>query len=322
MDHQFQEKGKFALLTVNNAYTELPTEAFQLTDGTWVMPRIPVPDLGIWKEWLGSIEVKRLSDANLVLLVEEPAETPRVFDVVDQRLTHGLCSLFYMLHLHVGIDTADRWDVLCGSSRAGIPEIRQTNRMPAFYQSKGWESAPITQDWLEDSVGLHEGLTTLQANETEFRRVVRGLEVLFRGLRARNGQDRIHQFVRSLEALIRPQRGKTKKQFKRRCQTFARPGEDTRALLVEAYDIRSATEHLNPWDVALTGHEPSEREDVAWQRTRQMERLACDAYSRLLRDSDLREHFQTEIAMEAFWSLPDPERRELWGAPLDITQEH
>lgn len=321
MDHQFQEKGKFALLTVSNAYTELPTEAFRLSDGTWVMPRMPVADLGIWKEWLGSIEVERLSDAKLVLLVEEPADNPGVLDDVHQRLAHGLCSMFYMLHLHVGIDTVDRWDVLCGWSWAGIPEIRETNQMPAFYQSKGWESTPITQDWFEDSVVLHEGITAMDADRTRFRRVIRGLDALFKGLRERKGQDRIHRFVRSLEALILPEKGDTERLFKHRCQTFARPGEDTRDLLAEAFDTRSAAEHLNPWDTALTGHEPNERENVAWQRTRQMERLACDAYSRLLRDSDLREHFQTETAMEAFWSLQDHERRELWGTPLDITQE-
>jgi hypothetical protein len=37
------------MLTVNNVYTDLPAAAFQLSDGTWVMPAVPVPDLGIWK---------------------------------------------------------------------------------------------------------------------------------------------------------------------------------------------------------------------------------------------------------------------------------
>jgi hypothetical protein len=37
LDYQFQNKGKFAL-AVNNVYTDLPPAAFQLSDGTWVMP--------------------------------------------------------------------------------------------------------------------------------------------------------------------------------------------------------------------------------------------------------------------------------------------
>ena len=55
VDHQFHNKSKFALLTVNSVYTELPPAKFQLSDGTWIMPGLPVPDLGVWKEWIGSL---------------------------------------------------------------------------------------------------------------------------------------------------------------------------------------------------------------------------------------------------------------------------
>jgi hypothetical protein len=70
VDYEFQRKGKFALLTINNVFTALPDTAFQLSDGTWVMPSVPIPDLGIWKEWIGSIRTERLGRANLVLFVE------------------------------------------------------------------------------------------------------------------------------------------------------------------------------------------------------------------------------------------------------------
>ena len=86
--------------------------------------------------------------------------------------------------------------------------------------------------------------------------------------------------------------------------------------------MRSDTEHLNPWDKSVVSYPANQREAVCWQRTRQIEHLACDAYSRLLCNSELREHFRTEAAIETFWkSLPDDQRRELWGAPLDIAQE-
>ena len=78
MDYQFHKKGKFALLTVSDVFARLPAEAFQLSDGTWVMDAMPVPDLGIWKEWLGSIRVDRLSRATLVLFVEDPSDNPAV----------------------------------------------------------------------------------------------------------------------------------------------------------------------------------------------------------------------------------------------------
>ena len=243
VDYPFQEKSKFALLTLNNVYTDLPAEACQLPNGTWTMPGLPVPDLGIWKEWLGSIRLKRLGGANLVLFVEEPSDNPRSLDNVHQRLTKDLSWLFQMLHLRAGIE-ADSADLLCGSSVNGVPEIRQMSQMPTFYQSTGYTRAPITRSWIEDGLLLREGAAAMEADKKQFRRVIRGLNTLFKGLKE-TGQDRLHQFVRSLEALVLPDIGKTSKQFAHRCQTFSRAGSDTRELLLETYAMRCATEHLN-----------------------------------------------------------------------------
>ena len=82
--------------------------------------------------------------------------------------------------------------------------------------------------------------------------------------------------------------------------------------------MRSDTEHLNPWDGALQRHRPNLREDAGWERTRQMEHLACDAYSRLMRDPALRDHFRAEDAISAFWKLRDDDRQALWGNSLHI----
>jgi hypothetical protein len=87
--HPFQTKSKFDMLTVNNVYTDLPASAFQLSDGTWVMPAVPVPDLGIWKEWIGSIRMERLGRANLVLFLEESCREDRAFDWVALVIVSG-----------------------------------------------------------------------------------------------------------------------------------------------------------------------------------------------------------------------------------------
>jgi hypothetical protein len=319
MDHKFENKSKFALLTFNNVYVNLPSEAFRLSDGTLVMPGVPIRDLGIWKEWIGSIRMERLAEANLVLLVEEPSDNPEILDSMHQRLGNDLSRLFYLLHLRSGMECGSA-DLLRGSSERSVPHLRQMGQLPTFFQSKGYCRAPITQDWLEDTLALCAGLIAMEAHQGEFRRVIRGLKTLFGGL-MQTGQDRLHQFVRSLEALILPDAGKTKKQLTDRCQTFARAGKETRSLLQEAFDMRSDTEHLHEWDKAVRNYPVDQREDVCWHRTRQIERLACNAFSRLLRDAALRAHFRTDGAIADFWGLPDGKRRSLWGEPLDIAQE-
>ena len=79
--------------------------------------------------------------------------------------------------------------------------------------------------------------------------------------------------------------------------------------------MRSDTEHLNQWDEAVQGYPADQREDVCWHRTRQIEHLACDAYSRLLRDAALRDRFRADGTIADFWSLPDGQRGSLWESP-------
>src|ERR1039458_1116211 len=159
--HQFHKNGKFALLTVNNVYTDLPDAVFQLSDGSWVMPGVPVAELGIWKDWIGSIRMERLSSANLVLFVEEPSNNPEILDAVHQRMNKSLSDLLYMLHLRPGIEVELGADLLCGSSENGVPGIRQMSQMPTFYQSKGWQRAPVTEEWLEDALAVRTGIAEI-----------------------------------------------------------------------------------------------------------------------------------------------------------------
>lgn len=323
MAFQFRENSKFAMLALDGIYSDLPDSEFQLSDGTWVMPRVPgVADLGIWKEWIGSIRAGSLVRANLVLLNEEASDNPLILDDVHNRLRDSLGQLFYFLHFRQGIECsgANEPDLLCGSCANGNPIIRQMNKLPAFYQSRGYTRAPINEEWLKEALALRSGSRVIGSAAGDFRRVILGLNVLFSGLRE-TGQERLHQVVRSLEALILPDTGKTKKQFIHRCQTFVTPGAPAQQALQEVFDMRSDTEHLQDWNRAVQTYPVAEREDVCWQRTRQAERLACFAYSRVLLDATVQAHFRTDDTLEQFWKLPDDQRRAIWGKPLDITKE-
>jgi hypothetical protein len=39
---------------------------------------------------------------------------------------------------------------------------------------------------------------------------------------------------------------------------------------MESFDMRSDTEHVHPWDRAVQGYRADQREDVCWQRTREI----------------------------------------------------
>jgi hypothetical protein len=252
----FQDSSKFALVALF-VHTTIETE-FQLPDGTWVLPGVPVPDMGVWTQWIGSIRAQQLRRANLILLAQEPSGNPMVVDDVHQRLSDGLSYLFYLLHLESGIDSSGAADSLWGYNAGEGPVIRHMSRMPTFYQSRGSQRRPITRSWIENSLAFRTGLRAIQAQQetdnTLFKRFFRGMNTLFKGLKERDGQDRHHQFVRSIEGLILPDTGQTKRQFVRRCQTFAGNSNATLDILREAFDMRSDTEHLQDWERAVRHH--------------------------------------------------------------------
>jgi hypothetical protein len=124
------------------------------------MPGVPIPEIGIWKEWIGSIRTERLAKANLVLFIEQPSINPEIVDAVQKRLGDDLSRLFYFVHLRTGID-CESADLILGSSRGATPEIRQMSQFATFYQSKGYRRRPITTEWLENAMALRAGLIAI-----------------------------------------------------------------------------------------------------------------------------------------------------------------
>ncbi|HEY1580489.1 MAG TPA: hypothetical protein VGF82_25790 [Terracidiphilus sp.] len=135
--------------------------------------------------------------------------------------------------------------------------------------------------------------------------------------------DRLHGFVRALEALILPEAGKTEKQFISRCGLFAGPksGETTvRNALQEAYKMRCDIEHVHDWDRSLQVYPSAGREDQALWRTRQMEALACGIYKGILLEPILQAEFCSDASLKAFWQKPEDVIRATLGNICDITQ--
>jgi hypothetical protein len=319
MPFQFKENSKFALLAISGIGSTLPDAEYQLGDGTWVMPRLPaVADLGKWREWIGSIRADELQRANLVLLLEEDAPDPMTLNDTHYRLRDAVCHLCYCFQLRPGIESRDP-DLLLGSSVDGQVFIRQMSKLHPFHQSKGYTAASVSQEWVEEALALRTGIERM-LSAGGYARFHRGLDVLFKALRQK-AQERLHEVARAIEALILPERGRTERQFVHRCQTFARANEATATVLGEIFGMRSDAEHLQDWNLAVEAYPEDERENVCWQRTRQVEHLACNAYSKLLLSPALLNHFRTDDTINQFWHLRDDERRHLWGEGLDITAE-
>ena len=312
---------KFAFLAVEKVSTDLPESREEiLSDDTSVLTGLPVEVSDHWADWLGSIRLENLKRANLILARKLSSMNPGVLDHENQELAQYLTQVFYMLQLSGPVEY-DGAHLLEGSVIFGETQLRQVSKLPDFIQTKGYVSASASVDLprLHKAVESRSILPEIFSDSGDFKRVGRGLNVLLDGLRQKNAEERLHQFVRSLEALILPKIGNTKSQFVHRCQTFARPSRKAAKILREVIELRSNAEHLNDWELPLSSYPKKEREYIAFQRTWQVEKLARHAYSRIFDDAGIRSHFRTESMIRKFWTTSEKTRSKIWGEQLELT---
>ncbi len=318
---QFEEADKFCMIAVENCHTCFSQE-LRMADGTWILPRLPDDLLDeTWSRWLGELMSASISVSNLIVLRKQQSQTPRILDREHTTLEKEAVEYFRCLRVSGALEY-DSACVVKGSVVGGQAEARQVYRLPQFFPTQGMLRNPVTTDRLRTAAAARMMRQRMLSDENLYRRLNRGLRTLDDGFRHYRGDDRLHQFVRALEALVLPEAGKTRKQFTDRCLTFTSGSQAEKTVLIEAYDMRCDSEHMHEWDRTLVSYALGDREPVAMKRTRQMETLASDVYSHLLVTEAIHRHFATDSDIVAFWRLHERDRRQLWTKRTDLSSIH
>jgi hypothetical protein len=316
---KLQDGDKFAFLLLSNVHVHfsdgLPT---QLEDGTWVLDRYPAsPDLH-WEKMVGSIRFREIQEANLIL-ARITKGGPYTLTQKDHDSGEELAQLHAVVQLS-GVAEHNAANLVIGSVESGSSHIRRLSAIEKFHPTRGYVRTPVTLDRLEHANYLASVVRSRKLSPRNFGRFGRGLHYLLNGLRDESGQERLHHFVRALEALILPEPGNTRNQFVHRCQLFTMANPTAEAAFRQSYDMRSDAEHIHDWDRSLQNVAPESVEDVALWRTRQMEALASFAYTRILTNSGLLQYFENDMKLSHFWkALSDAERLKVWGGRLDLS---
>jgi len=308
---------KFSVIAVVSCDSEV-TGDVSLPDGTMVSPGTASLLDDWWRCQLGAIRSEQLQHCcNLILIRHRQSTNLALLNHENTILYEEAFRLFSLLQLF-GVPRYDRAFALNGSAEGGRVNIRQVGEIERFYTTADSLRSPVTVQRLSDAADASRIWRELIEVGQDFARVRRGLSVLLDGLRQNFGQERLHQYVRAIEATILPEQGQTRRQFVSRCQTFAGVDPAIATTLGEAFDMRSAVEHVHEWDRALASRPASERESFAMKRTRQLEFLACGIYRRILTTPAVRDHFRSDDSIRSYWSLRDDYRRCVWGEALDV----
>jgi hypothetical protein len=318
---------KFAFLGLTHARVDIPNTGITLPDGTEVFTQLPIELDSQWQAWLG-IQASRIGGANLVLARMAtsgfPPETLPISDNTNLDLAKQIENIFTMLRLSGTIEYEKAF-LIIGHVRQGQPVCQNLSTFWRFEITRGCLPWVIREEHLVKAASLAQAKASLLASFPDAGkvRIFRGWWALTTALQQFYASDRIHGFVRALEALIHPEVGKTEKQFTHRCSLFAASStakDEAREVLEEAYRMRCDVEHIHQWDRSLTKYASGEREDIAYWRTRQMESLACLAYAKIFAVNGLHRHFQTDAALEQFWRKPEHEIRIALGIVCDIME--
>ncbi len=323
----FRNECKFAFLGLTNVRVDIPHTGISLPDGTEVVTQFPVELDSQWQSWLG-IQASQLSDANLVLGRKAtggfPPENLPISDNTNLDLAKQIENVFSMLRLLGTIEYENAF-LIMGYVQKGQAICQHFSKFGRYEITRGCLPWVIREEHLVTAANLAREKASLLASFPDARnvRIFRGWWALTTALQQFYASDRIHGFVRALEALIYPEIGKTEKQFIHRCSLFAAPSthkDMARQALEEAYKMRCDVEHVHPWDRSLAKYPMLDREDIAYWRTRQMESLACLAYAKVFADRTLQQHFQSDIALERFWRRAEHDVRAALGCMCDITR--
>jgi hypothetical protein len=286
-----------------------------IAPGLWVVnrPQFQVPSH--WKEWLGTIRAEEVEAANLFLLSKIKSERPDVLDGENQSLQH-LVSLFYVgLMLASTFSTVHKPVILTGSRRHGEVDIRQQGEFEIPIPCEFRRYPALTADDIEMGARIAGKFRTIEeaplpGGHWRFFRVLR----LYQETRAtRDILERLHQYSRCIDGLILPSVGETKRQFKSRTELFIGPRHHD--LMGEIYDVRSAVEHLHE-NRYLEGFNREVRLDLL-KKEAIVEHIARTSISQIIESPALWRHFSNTASLGAFWSLPDKERKKIWGEPID-----
>jgi hypothetical protein len=265
---------------------------------------------------MGENRANALLGANFTLFRKLPNSQPGNLDEEHKQLKQQVVEIFALLQLS-GPVVCQSASLLLGRAEPYGVVVSQVGRVTDFHLTGEEPSIPVTQERLEEAVAARR-VREAMPPEPSFGRFKRGSRILVEGLAEWGGAERLHQFVRALEALMIPPIYKTRKYFVRRAKMFTSAQLGTGYILGQIYDMRSDVEHVHELSKSIQFLPPAHREAVALSRTRQVQALACFAYRLIYSNAALRQHYESDDSIRAFWDQEEAAIRQSFGRSLNV----
>jgi hypothetical protein len=306
---------KYATLALEtNHVKHLFSEPLELGDDLWITGQMPVALPDHWQEWLGSLRVDALKEANLFLFSYRLAAHPSVLDHENELLKAAVHRLYFALLIAPPYIGHAEGSLMTGARHDGKCDVRQVQQYDDVLWACGCHGVALDDAMLKLVKQVYDGLVQVEGNG-EHSRIWRIVRAFYGALRENQFGARIHQFVRCVEGFVFPDTGSTRKQMTSRSELFLGPGQH--ALTQTLFDIRSSVEHLHSPAQVVNNMDPKKAALELSEWSFKSEAVARYCLRRLFTTPSLWPHFADDAALAAFWKLSNSQRAALWGAPMD-----
>lgn len=309
-----EDDEKYTLMGLNVATNgDLPQG--KIAPHLWVFSETEFSIPAHWREWLGTIRVEEVEACNLFLLTKQASLTPGILDAESKNLEQRVWNFYIGLLLACYFATAHKPVMLTGSRQGGEIDVRQQKDFESPVPRLFRPYPPIVPEGIQLAAQLGEKLDALPAAKLPggHSRLNRILQIYTETRTQSVMLDRLHQYCRSIEGLILPNVGKTRRQFKSRTELFIGPRHHE--MMGEIYDVRSAVEHLQE-NRYLESFDRPARIDLV-RKEAIVEHIARTSLARIVGDDTLRSHFANTSTLAKFWALSADERKAIWGDQID-----
>src|SRR5258708_33178758 len=134
-------------------------------------------------------------------------------------LSQRALSPFYALFM-VEVFRPEGGIALSGENLNGLVDVRQPSRIAEHYPLAQFQFAPLRTVHFRRMARIAEGIRAVHIPGTETNRLQRGFHAWIRGVQELYGDERLHQFVRAIEAIVKPNEGSGRKEFRLPGQLF------------------------------------------------------------------------------------------------------
>src|ERR1035437_6980723 len=161
---------KFGILGLDDCQVIDFAGPLRLSDTVTAYTACPLQVPEHWREWLGSLRVGHLENANFLLVVARPSATPDILDQETKEIDQALTALWFGLLLHGVPDYSDGLVALGGVAADGAVSVRQVQRRATAYRHPFGERPVINAEMLASTRIVADTLLDLHGGAA-YRRV-------------------------------------------------------------------------------------------------------------------------------------------------------